>query len=113
MSTNYYLRTNACPCCKRYDNLHIGKKSIGWEFHFEGYTKHWHDPKILSYRDWKKLFNEGEIFDEYDRKVSIKELNTIIEESKVSREENIDTYTNDDFYRFDADDYIFIDADFS
>lgn len=34
MGTNYYLEEKSpCECCNRgYDNLHIGKSSMGWVF---------------------------------------------------------------------------------
>jgi hypothetical protein len=35
MGTNYYARTNECDKCGRYDEVHIGKSSAGWEFTFQ------------------------------------------------------------------------------
>ena len=51
MSTNYYLFENYCEQCKRSDELHIGKSSVGWYFSLCVYPER----KINSLDDWKKL----------------------------------------------------------
>lgn len=62
MGTNFYLRTNVCPNCGRYDEQHIGKSSYGWSFTFQGTSE------IRSYKHWLGLLvGEGKIFDEYGR----------------------------------------------
>lgn len=97
MGTNYYFRYNLCKCCDRYDELHIGKSSGGWQFLFhcidEDIDLHNIDPKSIlldisethvvidSYEVWKKFINKfvleygiAKIFDEYDREVTPAEL---------------------------------------
>lgn len=86
MGTNYTLRFNACTCCGRYDEAHIGKKSFGWSFGFRAYEhkliseEHpdWgYDQKspfgfpVLSRADWLRALVEfkGDVFDEYGRRV--------------------------------------------
>ena len=73
MGTNYYHRTNICKCCDRYDEKHIGKNSMGWQFSFQGY-KDDESPNIESFKHWKKVLQEGKIFDEYDKEISVNEF---------------------------------------
>ncbi len=88
MGCNYYLRKNECTCCKRYDEVHIGKSSHGWTFSFQGYDgKHYKDngfdKPIKSWKDWKEVLSkEDDIYDEYGRKISLEELEGIIEDRK-------------------------------
>ena len=64
MGTNYYVATNRCECCKRFDEeVHIGKKSYGWAFSFRGYREH--PTKLTSWREWKEYLRYKEIVDEY------------------------------------------------
>ena len=74
MGTNYYLKKNVCKECGRGEELHIGKSSAGWHFGLQTYP----DDNIVSLRDWKELFAENEIRDEYDRLITAKEMNKII-----------------------------------
>ena len=62
MGTNFYVVFNECSHCGRYDNeLHIGKSSFGWCFHFQGY-KHL---GLVSWQDWKEYLKDKVIKDEY------------------------------------------------
>lgn len=67
MSTNFYLpQTCPCPCehCT-VEDLHIGKRSIGWQFSFRAY------PSLLSRHDWEALVAKvGTVMDEYGREFS-------------------------------------------
>jgi len=74
MGTNYYLRTNICDKCSRYDELHIGKSSAGW--HFSLHIKP--EIGINDLESWKTQFALGKIFDEYGDEVSIEEMLNII-----------------------------------
>ena len=67
MGTNYYYRYNKCPCCDRYDELHIGKKSSGWQFSFYSPIDTDFHIEIRSYENWRNFMNcyEGYIYDEY------------------------------------------------
>jgi len=86
MGTNYYWRDNPCGSCKRYEEIHVGKKSAGWTFGFRAYqhrlldSEHpeWgYDPaspfasEVMSRADWREIFSErpGELRDEYGRQV--------------------------------------------
>lgn len=57
-----------------YLEYHIGKNSAGWRFLLQTYPKQ----DITSLNDWKKLFDENEIYDEYGEKVSKEEMLNII-----------------------------------
>ena len=62
MGTNYYVATNHCECCKRYDEeFHIGKSSMGWAFSFRGYPTF----KLESWKQWKEFLKDKTIMDEY------------------------------------------------
>ncbi len=66
--TNYYHRKNTCKCCGRYDEVHIGKASIGWSFGFHG------TDEIRSTLDWMEELRTGQIFDEYGSELSSDEF---------------------------------------
>lgn len=73
MGTNYYLRRDVCRHCNQsaQPELHIGKSSGGWVFHFRGYPEDWNDPVIHSKADWEKVISNPahEIYDEYGRHI--------------------------------------------
>lgn len=64
MSTNFYLPRacpNPCEHCS-VEDLHIGKRSGGWQFHFQAH------PGIRSRKDWEARVDEvGTVTDEYGR----------------------------------------------
>ncbi len=73
MGTNFYHRINICSECRRYDERHIGKSSVGWQFSFKGWKDSEGRPAIKSWQDWKyilKTFKDGQIFDEYGKEWS-------------------------------------------
>ena len=77
MGTNYYFRTDACPCCGRSDNeRHIGKSSGGWCFSLHVYP----EDEINDLEDWIRMLekDDGEIYDEYGGKVGVVEMLSII-----------------------------------
>ena len=62
MGTNYYVATNHCECCDRYDvEYHIGKSSMGWAFSFRGYPAE----RLESWKQWKEFLKDQIIMDEY------------------------------------------------
>jgi hypothetical protein len=74
MGTNYYLETNICPHCGRFEELHIGKSSAGWCFALHVYP----NKGITTLADWIPLFATESIRDEYGGKVSPTKLIDII-----------------------------------
>jgi hypothetical protein len=81
MGTNYYLRTNICKCCGRYDEVHIGKSSAGWTFSFQGFRDEYNTLKraVKSYKEWLEILPGGEIFDECGEKLSLDEFKKLVE----------------------------------
>lgn len=73
MGTNYYLLKDTCQHCGKPDEkIHIGKSSCGWCFALRVTD----DIKNLS--DWKKLFRNHSIIDEYGCNVSTDRMMEII-----------------------------------
>jgi hypothetical protein len=76
MGTNYYLTKQngeICPHCGRANSterLHIGKSSAGWCFSLHVYP----EKEIHDLADWLPLFESCAIEDEYDKRVSPKEM---------------------------------------
>jgi hypothetical protein len=72
MGTNYYLSSPPCEKCKRMDEKkHIGKSSMGWQFHFRGYR----DEDIVCIQNWRDILAN-------DDKVIVNECNEIIEKQE-------------------------------
>ena len=63
-------------CTETTKELHIGKKSCGWCFNLCIYPFY----DIYDLEDWKKRFRSGEeeIYDEYDRLITLEEMLEII-----------------------------------
>lgn len=67
MGTNYYVASNLCECCNRYDEeYHIGKSSFGWAFSFRGYRSE----RLVSWKQWKEFLKDKIIMDEYRDRVN-------------------------------------------
>lgn len=80
MGTNYYHRTNVCEHCGRGDDdVHIGKSSGGWTFSFHGTAE------IRSWEDWLKVLRGGgEIFDEYERRVTLRDFIKLVDDKRTA-----------------------------
>jgi len=82
MGTNYYLHTeekNKCEHCGRADHAtvqHIGKSSGGWCFSLHVVP----EEGINDLDDWRALWKEGRILDEYGNSISIADMEKIITE---------------------------------
>jgi hypothetical protein len=92
MGTNYYYTNfKKCDCCGHVDQeeMHVGKSSIGWRFHFDltAFT----DPK-----NWKEELKNKYLYDEYDREISYNEFLTLVEakQSTMTNEEVLERYAN-------------------
>ncbi len=80
MGTNYYLLQNLCSHCKRTDpEIHVGKKSWGWQFSFSSFED------IKSWQQWKEkllsLKEDEKFMDEYDREVDVLQFIKMVEDS--------------------------------
>ena len=93
MGTNYYARYEICECCKRYEELHIGKSSAGWSFSFRGYSEEYMLYGVKSFDDWKRVIKEHnmKIYDEYGNYITLDEFIGIVESKKGG--ENLFTYS--------------------
>ena len=81
MSTNFYAVefTGSCPTCGHEassSRRHIGKRSSGWTFALHIYP----DEGINSIEDWKLIFDDKSIVDEYGNMFSAAEMVDIIEQ---------------------------------
>jgi len=95
MGCNYFIRYNNCKCCKRYDELHIGKSSFGWDFLFHETST------IKTYKDWVVLLSQPDtlIVDEYGEEIS---FNKFIDKvmSKIGLQQGRNPRISSDGYRF-------------
>ena len=80
MGTNYYVASNVCECCNRYDQeYHIGKASHGWAFSFRGYRAE----RLVSWAAWKQFLRDKIIIDEYHLRVDYDWFVHMIETEKA------------------------------
>lgn len=80
MGTNYYVASNICECCNRYDKeYHIGKSSHGWAFSFHGYKSQ----QLVSWVTWKEFLKDKSIVDEYGTPVDYDSFVKMIETEKA------------------------------
>lgn len=80
MGTNYYVATNHCECCSRYDKeYHIGKSSMGWAFSFRGYRPE----RLVSWKQWKEFLKDKVIMDEYGERMTYDSFVDMIETHKA------------------------------
>jgi hypothetical protein len=70
MSTNFYLHT------PEGQKIHLGKRSIGWPFHFRGYPER----DVTDYGPWYDQLIAGEIRDEYGNGYTVDEMVAVVEE---------------------------------
>ena len=106
MGTNYYIRYNICSCCNRYDEMHIGKSSAGWQFSFHAVEDRdillsSFDPKevllednftyvnISSFQEWKSFieryvvkYKSAKIYNEYDELQDVEEFFDLVEHKR-------------------------------
>ena len=76
MGTNYYVVENHCECCNRSDRTyHIGEKSYGWAFSFQGYKY----DGLTTWQKWKEYLADKTIRDEYGDNFSFDEFVELVE----------------------------------
>ena len=108
MSTNFYVRLDACKYCGRAEKeIHLGKSAVGWKFLLQanGYQfyKDWEEMK-----DWLK---GKRIFDEYGKEKTKEEFIEWVENRKSIIESNNDDYYDDNISYING--YKFYDVNFS
>ena len=109
MGTNYYVVPNRPSVA---EPIHIGKSSCGWMFLFQEINSPWFEPPIVWHTyeqviDWLQRYtvdtDEYVILDEYDRVVSLEELEELIKEKQITGADNPNNFTfckNVNGYRF-------------
>jgi hypothetical protein len=84
MGMNYYLVTSKCQCCNQHeyetDLVHIGKKSLGWQFSFHGPVYRY--PKLRSWEGWKAFLAIHQIVDENNKAIAFEDFVLLVEGSK-------------------------------
>ena len=112
MGTNYYVRTNGCDKCERFDEVHIGKSSMGWTFSFRGY-KSTLDPFgiIVSAKQWFRVLKDRAIYDEYGDEVRFSELKELVKVKAKEENNHADQYNDGNW--IDDDGHSFSGTEFS
>lgn len=131
MGTNYYFRYNICSHCGRYDSLHIGKNSYGWQFTFQALDEFFDAPfldgkvtlQVNSFLEWKEIIERyvvkektAKIYNEYGDVISVQDFYDIIEKSKGEknhRDYMLQERKYDETSFKDSDGNAFINVDFS
>lgn len=109
MGTNYYARYKICDKCKRYNEIHIGKSSAGWQFGFHA------TDEIKSFKDWVVFLSKEDvkIFDEYRKEISFKDFIELVKEKqKPIYDNHVEIYKEGGNY-LDKDGYGFSPEEFS
>jgi hypothetical protein len=78
MGTNFYTKLKECEHCERYEKIHLGKSSGGWQFSFQ-YNNGEYYKNVEEMKEWlkdKKIINEygdEESYDDFWEMVDIKQ----------------------------------------
>ena len=102
MGTNYYTRIEECDKCGRFDQVHLGKSSMGWRFTFQGNGgKFYKDvPEMKKWLKGKTITNEyGETvsYTSFWKMVAEKQKVVEPETMRHARYFNGYTFVNSDF----------------
>ena len=103
MGTNYYYtKFTRCKECGHIDQkeVHIGKNSYGWKFHFQYET--FKDPK-----NWKEELKNKYIYNEYDEEVPYNKFIDLVETKQKIIEPPRDEYYVIDENYFEINGYQF------
>lgn len=108
MGVNFYTKENDCRKCGRYDEIHLGKSSGGWQFSFNYNGGRFYK----NVEEMKKWTAHRIINDESGHNVTYKDF-----WSMVKRKQTKDNYNHAEKYPSDTehviDGYSFSDCDFS
>lgn len=107
MGRNFYIREYECGKCGRYEEVHLGKSSGGWEFAFQ-YNGGRYYKNIEELREWLK---DKQILDESGCEIPYKEFWSLVE-SKKGGLSHTKEYPKDTT-SFSIDGYDFTDSSFS
>lgn len=108
MGTNFYVQKDYCENCGRFDEIHIGKSSIGWQFTFEG-------TKYKSFAEWCQILRASDIIirDEHENVVRFTDLLLLIKQKQadITNRKHAVEYPKNNWE--DIEGYQFIGTDFS
>jgi len=108
MGTNYYTKLNECSKCGRYDEIHLGKSSAGWQFTFQ-YNGGQFYKNVKEMKAWLKNKN---IIDEYGDPVTYTRFWVMVrQKQKTEFKNHAKEYPSD--YDFVIEGYSFTDREFS
>lgn len=113
MGTNYYTKINNCGHCGRFDEIHLGKSSFGWQFSFQ-YNGGKFYKNVPEMKEWLK---DKEIKDEYGKVVSHKEFWDMVAIKQTAQNKNhaLEAIKSDksSYYEEVIDGYSFSNVEFS
>lgn len=84
MGTNYYTKENECDHCGRFDEIHLGKSSMGWQFSFQ-YNGGQYYKNVEEMKVW---LESKTITNEYGDKVSNEQFWTMVKKKQVPTNSN-------------------------
>jgi hypothetical protein len=102
MGTNFYLLQNVCTQCHKPDEvLHIGKRSFGWCFTFQGFEN------IKTTDEWKRLMQipNSIIEDEYHHAHTFDDFWKMVDNLKDGRVNTYDSFQDNHGYWFHSEDF--------
>ena len=97
MGTNYYLKTDYCPCCGHpRKKIHLGKSSYGYKFLF------CKSKKVHDFKSFCEFLKTGVIENEYGEEIDEDFLLDLIESKQTDKEnENVNHIGGYDFLEAD------------
>jgi len=91
MGTNFYTKLNECDKCKRFDSVHLGKSSGGWQFSFQynggkfyknvKEMKKWLSSKTIE-NEYGEIINNKDFWEMVSHKQKYDKLNHAVEMKK-------------------------------
>ncbi len=106
MGTNYYIKEDECESCGRYEEIHLGKSSAGWNFSFQ-YNGGKYYKNIKEMKEW--LLSKR-IEDEYGESVGYHKFWAMVEEKQKEINNHAEQYPDGSMV---IDGYSFSDHVFS
>jgi len=114
MGTNYYIHKNKCDQCGRYEEIHLGKSSHGWQFIFNYNGGEYYKTVEEMY----KWLRRKTIYNEYGEKITLRQFKEMVQEKQANPEnKNHVEYAEKNHgkreHTFKIDEYAFINSEFS
>jgi len=108
MGTNYFTKENECKHCGRYEEIHLGKSSGGWQFSFQ-YNGGQYYKNVPEMKKWLK---NKIIKDEYGSEHSVEDFWKMVEAKQIPENSNhASLYKSPTEHVIDG--YSFSDGEFS